>query len=461
MLRTLTTRLLATIALALPATLALGQAVEIKRVENYGGSAVVSTDAKNESIVVTALDADKKPVESWTVTTDADGRTTVPAGYNLAAGYVRARKAGAMPDLITPTNVVAGEVVMLCAPRAIEGQTVEIKTLAGEVVASPKADSLGRILLASGLAAGAYLVSTPRGERPLNVVDGLGATGNVAFQSLDQPAKCPLAEVGGDPRTWTADVQGGPSGLPVLASSGTEAVLPALAPEGAFPGSAKLTVTDSAGQPLGTTTCVLYQADSRLTKTTVPEGTQTTLVVDFQPAITGQVTASILNGPVAFTDGSSRTVQELKDGHAEFPLQAQSGTAGGFQIQWELGGAALNEKPGTEALDDPEWIVLEDGTRIQIVRDKDGVREEVILHPDGSTTFKRIRKGKHRRTEDVETVSADKKSKTVEHWEFKDGEFVSATRETFEAVGKGWGGPTKKEVWDPKRKDWVPPKKSG
>jgi hypothetical protein len=136
MLRTLTTRLLATIALALPATLALGQAVEIKRVENYGGSAVVSTDAKNESIVVTALDADKKPVESWTVTTDADGRTTVPAGYNLAAGYVRARKAGAMPDLITPTNVVAGEVVMLCAPRAIEGQTVEIKTLAGEVVAS-------------------------------------------------------------------------------------------------------------------------------------------------------------------------------------------------------------------------------------------------------------------------------------------------------------------------------------
>ena len=98
--------------------------VTIKSVDNYAGNSNVYTSSLNTTIKVIELDADKKPVRSWTGTTDGEGKLTIPAGHNLSLPYLRAENADPRSaEFADPSSVVACLVVAVvaCGGEAIEG----------------------------------------------------------------------------------------------------------------------------------------------------------------------------------------------------------------------------------------------------------------------------------------------------------------------------------------------------
>ena len=96
----------------------------------------------------------------------AAGVLTVQAlvGPFAMAGMGQAPSGGVVTGFVVPTEVGEKEPFTFAATGVVEGEVISVKTLDGEVVETKKADKHGRVFLAAGLAAGAYLLSASGGK---------------------------------------------------------------------------------------------------------------------------------------------------------------------------------------------------------------------------------------------------------------------------------------------------------
>ena len=109
-LKTLRKAITLCVLLALPVAL-LADECRIRRVDNYAGNSNVYTNKKNACVKITELDHNKKPVRSWTGTTNDKGKITIPAGSNLSKEYLKAEVVGCVPagSRVVMTGVVTAE----------------------------------------------------------------------------------------------------------------------------------------------------------------------------------------------------------------------------------------------------------------------------------------------------------------------------------------------------------------
>jgi hypothetical protein len=82
---------------------------------------------------------------------------------------------------------------------------------------------------------------------------------------------------------------------------------------------------------------VFYSATAKLTNVKVPSGAETHLVVTVLPKeLEGEVSATILGGPVSFANGQGETTQPTSGGQADFRLQSKPGSEGKFDVSWQF-----------------------------------------------------------------------------------------------------------------------------
>ena len=485
------TLLLAAALLLTPmAARAQGSTVEVTSVDNYGGNSNVTTNKPNETVTVTELDADHKPVRSWTGKTDGTGKITIPAGSNLSKPYLRVALADPkMAEFVTPSEIRANEPFTFAASGVVEGEVIDVKTVEGEVVATKKPDKYGRVFLPAGLAAGAYLISANHGNssRLCNMVVA-PPQGSADVLDMSTPI-LPSTEHG----TINVPNSGNAMGLtntigghevPVLAANSHQIVTAAPADFGVKPGETSYSVVDKAsGNALQSGRAVVYSASAKLTQVKVLSGTETHLILTVEPkSIAGTATAHVLSGPVTFSNGANDMSLPVENGRAEFPVQSQAGSNGQFQLGWSfdpikgakealdwagrkireaieglgsgaqgggakgggLNGGGLNgggaigggAKGGdTKALDDDGWVKFKDDDgrtgRKKIIQSGEGFKQEAKVYDDGTTVTTTERTGQKRKTVETETSST------------RSGERVVVT-ETMEYEPDGKGG------WKPK-----------
>jgi hypothetical protein len=337
-----------------------GDPVTIKSVDNYAGNSNVYTDKPNTTITVTELDADKKPVRSWTGTTDGDGKITIPAGSNLSAPYLKARTADPkMAEFILPSAVLDKEPFMFSATGVVEGVVVDIKTVEGEVVATKKADKYGRVFLAAGLAAGSYLVSASNGRdtKLCNIKVAIpvydpktsltrSITLDTELSAIDMTKFGRIEGEFANPGSLYLDDFISTRTVPIVrAASTTELVFDRPADLGIEPGEQTVTVGDSSTGERKSLSLVMYSAKASLTNVKVLSGTETHMVVTVLPKeLEGEVEAHILSGPVSFSNGESSTTLSVTDGQADFRLQSQPGSTGKFDVSWTFSPMELVSK---------------------------------------------------------------------------------------------------------------------
>lgn len=333
-----------------------GTPVEIKSVDNYAGNSNVYTNAPNTTITVVELDADKKPVRSWTGTTDSDGKITIPAGHVLSKEYLRASKASTMAEFVTPSALEANTPFTFAATGTVEGTVVQVHTVEGEVIAAKRADEHGRVFLPLGLAAGTYVLSAASGggsnignltvnkpkPRPDYIPQDTFSLSGVP-SSTNIAEKITLTGQGINPdatnlKAWidTPKAGDGFNQVTVLAASPNEVILDAPAKSAAEAGPMQLLVQDmETGETAATNPFVGYTASAKLTQRTVMSGAQTELVVNVQPADPNATAhARIVAGPVSFENGASEMSLPTSNGLATFPIRSHTGQTGEIKITW-------------------------------------------------------------------------------------------------------------------------------
>jgi len=346
------TRLLVGAALWLTAVTAFaqsGESVTVQSVDNYAGNSNVQTDRPNTTVTITELDADKKPVRSWTGTTDSSGKITIPAGSNLSVPYLRAKVVDPkMAEFVVPSEIVQNEPFLFTAGGVVEGAVVDIRTVEGEVVATKKADKYGRVFLAAGLVAGTYLVSAGNGRS--NKIGSL-KVGNEVFD----PSSCAEEGLALGPGSAAIDISkfGALEGnFPnpgsvvfddfesrrtpqIRAASTSQVVFDRPADLGVKPGEQTLTVRDTQTGQSAPVEVVFYSAQAKLTQVKVQSGSETHLIVAIAPKeLAGNVNATILGGPVSFADGGNSMALPVSNGQADFPMQSAPGSTGKFNVSW-------------------------------------------------------------------------------------------------------------------------------
>ena len=341
---------------------AVADEIQIKDVDNYAGNSNVYTDKPNTSVTISELGYNGDVVNSWTGTTDAKGKITIPAGHNLSKPYLRARYAsgnqsGTIEGIVVPDSLSAGQPFSFSVPQSA-GTAVNVQTITGEVVQHATTDRYGRVFLSAGLSAGAYLISPASGgpRAPIGEI----VVGQRAKDALQRPWEHPgqpmqihdapqlmkcserfsLAGQGFSPNY--ADMQVSLSGAgqtsvaPVLAA--TEDQLKLAPGSQAQPGLATLTVTNKAtGEGTDPTQVLLYDLQARMDRRTLNSGRdQTQLVVTVRPEnLPLQVQAKVISGPVDFGEGRKEAATMTNNGLAIFPVHAERGS-GPFQLDWML-----------------------------------------------------------------------------------------------------------------------------
>lgn len=431
--------LFAALTLFAATTISLAQSVEVTKVENHGGTATLTTNAPNSALVVTALDNDKKSIESWVVSSDEKGRALVPSGYNLSAANIRVRHRDRMPDVLVPTGCVEGEVAMFAVDGIEEGQVVDVKTLDGVVVLSSTADRFGRFVASSGLAIGTYLVA-PRGGSPRTMtVGGDRAQQNIVPRALGKPFSLMLDRPLRHPERSTIRFQGaGQASTPVLASSSREAVASTPLNMGLAPGVYDCEILDSNGEVVQSQRVTIYEATAKLEHKRIASGSQTMLRVTVTPPVSGTVTVRLLNGPVRFARGGHVAVGLTSSGRADFAIQSDAGSAGKFQLAWDFSPVAA----------------------LYCMPDDHGA-EPVAKNPDGSaesTTVDELGEFAEgyplqRRTK-IKNWPDKRSEVTIELVDKNSGKVISGERVTTDHSGKE-EKVVKTEKWDIDSETWV------
>jgi hypothetical protein len=236
------------------------------------------------------------------------------------------------------------------ASRA-EGEVVNVQTVEGVVVQRSSADRYGRIFLAAGLPAGAYLISRGVDSKPLGKLAIHPRSPDLETQpSQPKPVLKPpppakiddpfiLYGHGFSPNSSDMSVTlpgCGPAQPPVVLAA-TEAQLK-LAPLQLQPGVCQLRVTNhSNGQSTDALPLLFYDIQGRMERRKlVSSGDQTDLVVTVKPeGLPLKVRATVISGPVDFGGGRKEAESITRDGKAVFPVHTEHG-AGPFELSWEL-----------------------------------------------------------------------------------------------------------------------------
>ncbi|MEX2242983.1 MAG: hypothetical protein WD716_03955 [Fimbriimonadaceae bacterium] len=464
--------LTATLFLSLTTAAQTTTSVEIKSVDNYAGNSNVTTNAPNATVTVTELDADKKPVRSWTGTTDAEGKITVPAGSNLSKPFLRATKADPkMAEFVLPPDLRINEPFMFAATGVVEGEVVSVQTVEGEVVATKKADKFGRVFLAAGLASGSYLITSTR-HNATKV--GTVNVSKVKFDVADVKGLLSLDNDTGaidftkwgvidgnfpNPDLLELDDFESRRSLNVLAASTRTLLFDKPADLGIKPGTYTVTVEDTASHTRKSCSLVMYDARASLTQVKVLSGSETHLVVSIEPkTLAGTVEAQILGGPVAFSNGGNTMTMAVENGTADFRMQSNPGSTGQFQVSWQFKPDKASPNK-TVALPGDGWVrfVDEDGRkgRKKIVAQGEGFRQEAkVYDDDGSSVLITDRTGDKRKTKvtDTTTIKDGERVQVVETMEYEkddkgDWKPKSGKRETKKIVGDK--ETVKTETWSP------------
>lgn len=417
-----------------------GTPVEIKSVDNYAGNSNVYTNASNTTITVVELDADKKPVRSWTGTTDSDGKLTIPAGHNLSKEYLRAYKASTMAEFVTPSKLEAGMPFTFAAMGTVEGTVVQVHTLEGEVVATKRTDEVGRVAMLLGLPAGAYIVSaTSQGSASLGNINVAPNSGGVATErqplrinsqglasatNIGQPIRLTGTGINPDAsmlRTW-AETEGAaptPNELTVLASSPKEVVIDAPA-KSCTPGAMQILVQDlQTGETDASKPFIGYTASAKLTQQTVMSGATTALIVEVKPAgFDAAVHAHIVSGPVSFPNGTSDMTLPVENGKATFPIHTREGETGGMQVAWSMVPSASASVPANSEIwfspmpDTPNQVANQDKKEKHLKKAEEAEKEADKAEKAAAAAAE---KGDHKKAAEEAKKAADKRTEAAAH----------------------------------------------
>lgn len=355
-MKTQTLKIAAVFGLMIISTLLFAQSsVTINSVDNYGGNSNVYTDAPNTEVTITELDADKRPVRSWTGKTDDKGKITIPAGHNLSQPYLKVAIAnGKMPNYVVPPMLEQGTPFSFSAVGMVEGEVVSIQDESGEVVARPKTDNKGRVFMATGLGIGLYNLVCGNGKsqrvgqiqvKP-RLNDALLRPGMTEIVPLTLHSCQPILKAGDmvnlsgrgiNPNAASLEGMLGGAKMNALAATPHCAILEAPKSAGLSAGkNGSLQLRDrESGQMAKAGDVFVYDAWSRLVRKVVPSGAATQLEVQVMPSDwNGDVVANIVTGPVKFENGKSEMSAALVDGKAIFPIRSEPGRVGNFQLQW-------------------------------------------------------------------------------------------------------------------------------
>lgn len=380
-MKTQTLKIAAVFGLMIVSTLVFAQSsVNVNSVDNYAGNSNVYTDAPNAEVTITELDADKKPVRSWTGKTDDKGKITIPAGHNLSQPYLRAALANnKLPSYVLPSSLEQGIPFSFAAMGTVEGEVVSIQKENGEVVARQKTDHKGRIFLATGLGVGLYnlicgngksqrvgqievkphpqdALSRPGQNLPMpmqvqpissssRISDMIRLSGQginpdpASLQAFFKSTQAGAGQSAAIPQ-WLQDLLDGKyliKHMDVLAATPNEIVLDPMRNAGIAAGShGSIVVGNRVSRQIAeTNNTFAYDARSRLVRTVVPSGAATQLEVHVVPEdMNADVIANIVSGPVTFANGQKEMKAQLDRGKAVFPINSNPGSRGHFQLQW-------------------------------------------------------------------------------------------------------------------------------
>lgn len=267
----------------------------------------------------------------------------------------RAADKSTVEGLVVPDSVFDKQPFTFAVPQTVEGEVVNIRTVDGEVVQHASADKYGRIFLAAGLPAGAYMVSAGSHGQPIGKLEIKPQAGD-ALQHVSQPMRIvnppqvlklsnPFSLNGTGFNPNCADMRAtlngsGKTEAPVVLASTKDQLK--LAPiQYLQPGMAQLRVTNQAtGQSTEPQQLLLYNISGELGRHTIRSGRdETQLTLKVQPAnMALTVKVNVVSGPVDFGQGRKEVEAVTDNGQAVFPVHAEHG-AGAFQLSWALADA--------------------------------------------------------------------------------------------------------------------------
>lgn len=266
----------------------------------------------------------------------------------------RAADKNSIEGLVVPDEVSARQPFSFAVPQN-SGTVVDIQSVNGEVVQQASADKYGRIFLAAGLPAGAYLISagshgeaTGKIEIKAQVIEALQHAGQPMRlenppQAVKLSAPFSLSGHGFSPNSATMQST-------LSCSGNTEAPLVLAATENQLklapiqqlsPGMAELRMTNAAtGQSTESQSLLLYNIEGELGRKSIKSGhDETQLTVRVQPeSMPLKVRVNVVSGPVDFGNGHKEVEGITNNGQAVFPVHAEHG-AGPFQLSWALADA--------------------------------------------------------------------------------------------------------------------------
>jgi hypothetical protein len=189
----------------------------------------------------------------------------------------------------------------------------------------------------------------------------------------------PLSGQGFSPNASQMNVMVGDKPATVLAASDSELVL---APVSAQPGMQNIVVENRASGENASAQAMCYSLSGKLSQDKVPSGAQTMLTISVEPkSMQAQVSASIASGPVEFSGGNRQSTVAVHDGIGRIPLYSQPGSAGAFQVAFEL--VSYLNSDGSKTT----WDKHDDGTSTLTEYDKNGrLSHEVEFDANGHCT---------------------------------------------------------------------------
>ncbi len=338
---------------------------------------------------------DGKVVKEITYTYNSDGTVTIQEKDENGRALPPRTEKASMPSngaasadgslmvqgLVLPSRVCEKEAFTFAAQGAVNGEVVQIETLSGEVVAAHKADNYGRVIMEAGaLLAGVYEVVKGSGPHAKNcgqltvVPRPIGSLAPVQTEMVPMSlassapirigSSSSLAGHGFCPNASQMNVQLGDQNAVVLAATNRELKL---APVSAMPGMQSIKVLNLASGQTASSLAMCYSLAGKLSQERVPSGARTMLMVSLEPKnLKADVCASIASGPVDFGAGHQVSTSPVRNGIASFPLYSLPGSAGPFQVQFNLVSFA-NQDGGKST-----WSNREDGSSALTEYDKDG-----------------------------------------------------------------------------------------
>ncbi|HEY6251820.1 MAG TPA: hypothetical protein VI685_17825 [Candidatus Angelobacter sp.] len=257
-------------------------------------------------------------------------------------------RTSSVEGLVVPDTIYDQKPFSFAMPQ-ISGEVVNIQTVEGVVVQNASTDRYGRVFLAAGLPAGAYLIS--RANQPLGKIEIKQGVGD-ALLHAPQPVQLqnpPQALKLSDPFSLTghgfspncADMKVSLTGSgkteEQMVLAATEDQLKLAPVQQLQPGAAQLRVTDSAtGNTTAAYNVLLYDIQGNLVQRKLTGGEQTELVVTITPGdLPLTVKSSVVSGPVDFGHGRREAEAVTSNGQAIFPVHANHGS-GPFRLNWEL-----------------------------------------------------------------------------------------------------------------------------